>query len=114
MVVPHHRGGIDAELHGRARWLAGLGDVSIIPDSFGPRGTGRVCATGAVRPFQRMPDAYAAANYLRTLPEVRGDRIGLIGFSHGAATITALATFPPLAAPFRAAVAYYPNCPRWS
>ena len=111
VVVLHHCGGIDADLHTWGRHLADLGYVSILPDSFGPRGTGRVCATGTVRPGERVPDAYAAADYLRTLPEVRGDRIGLIGFSHGAGTITALVSRPPMSAPFRAAVAYYPNCP---
>ena len=111
VVVLHHCGGIDSDLQAWAGHLAELGYVAIVPDSFGSRGIGRVCATGQLSPAARVPDAYAAATYLRSLPEVKGDRIGLIGFSHGAGTIATLASRPPLAAPFRAAVAYYPNCP---
>ena len=74
------------------------------------RGAGSVCATFAVTPAQRVPDAYAAAAYLRTLPEVRGDRIGLLGFSHGGGVISDLIRHPPAGTPFRAAVAYYPGC----
>jgi dienelactone hydrolase len=110
VVVLHHCGGIDPDLHVWARRLADQGYVSIVPDSFGPRGAGRVCTSGEVSTAQRVPDAYAAANYLRTLPWVRGDRIGLIGFSHGGGTIAQLASSQPLAAPFRAAVAFYPDC----
>jgi len=110
MVVLHTCGGIDNFLRLRAMRLAGLGYVSIVPDSFSPRGTGNVCTTNAVNTKQRMPDAEAAANYLRTLPEVRADRIGVIGFSHGAMTALELAQHPNPAAPFRAAVAYYPAC----
>jgi dienelactone hydrolase len=110
VVVLHHCGGIDAALFDWASRLASQGYVSVVPDSFSPRGTTRVCATGQVRTADRVPDAYAAANYLRSLPEVRGDRIGLIGFSHGGGTITEVASRPPLSAPFRAAVAYYPGC----
>jgi dienelactone hydrolase len=47
---------------------------------------------------------------LRAQTYVLGDRIGLLGFSHGGGTITALVTNTPLSKPFRAAVAYYPHC----
>ena len=110
VVVLHHCGGIDPELHVWARRLADQGYVSILPDSFGPRGVGRDCTNSQVSPAQRVPDVYAAANYLRTQPWIRGDRIGLLGFSHGGATIVQLATSQPLAAQFRAAVAFYPDC----
>lgn len=112
VVVLHHCGGIDPELQRWARHLTTLGYVAIVPDSFGSRGTTGVCANGAVRSADRVPDAYAAAAYLRTLPDVQGDRIGLIGFSHGGGTIAALAAArQPAGQPFAAAVAYYPGCP---
>ena len=110
MVVLHHCGGIDSDLHARARWLVGMGYAAIVPDSFGPRGTGSVCVSGRVTGMQRVADALAAANYLRRLPDVRGDRIGMIGFSHGAWAVVETAAAPPLSAPFQAAVAYYPYC----
>jgi len=113
MVVLHHCGGIDAPLLAWAKRLAGAGYVSIVPDSFGPRGVLKVCSNGRlVTHVTRAGDAYAAADYLRRLPDVRGDRIGAIGFSHGGATVVQLASRPALAAAFRAAVAYYPGCSR--
>jgi dienelactone hydrolase len=110
IVVLHHCAGIDGNLLATAQHFAGEGYVTIVPDSFGPRGVGKVCASGRVTELDRIPDAYAAADYLRTLPDVRPDRIGVIGYSHGAGVITALVSHPPLSKPFQAAVAYYPNC----
>jgi dienelactone hydrolase len=110
IVVLHHCGGIDGDLLHLARHFASEGYVTIVPDSFGSRGVGSVCVSSAVREAERVPDAFAAADYLRSLPEVRADRIGVIGFSHGAGTITALVSQAPLSKPFQAAVAYYPNC----
>ena len=37
----------------------------------------------AVPPGVRVADALAAADYLRSLPSIRADRIGVIGFSAG-------------------------------
>jgi dienelactone hydrolase len=110
IVLLHHCAGIDGNLLNLARRFASEGYVTIVPDSFGSRGTGSVCVSGAVKEAERVPDAYAAADYLRSLPEVQADRIGVIGFSHGAGTITALVSQAPLSKPFQAAVAYYPNC----
>ena len=73
MVVLHHCAGIDADLVGWARHLADEGYVSIVPDSFSPRGTGRVCATGQVKVGERVGDAYAAAG-LPTDPARRTGR----------------------------------------
>lgn len=112
IVLLHHCGGIDGDLKSLARHFTAEGYVTIIPDSFGSRGVGAVCVSGAVTEGERVPDAYAAADYLRSLPEVRPDRIGVIGFSHGAGTITWLVSSNPLSKPFQAAVAYYPNCER--
>jgi dienelactone hydrolase len=64
----------------------------------------------------RAQDAFNAASYLRTLPEVAGDRVGVIGFSHGGSATIAAALAEPGAADsaarqFQAAVAFYPHCP---
>jgi dienelactone hydrolase len=95
--------------------LTARGYVVLFPDSFGPRGVVRDCE-GRVRPWaERSYDAYGALRYLQSQSFVIGERIGLIGWSHGGATVTfAIAptgTARPADLPkgdFRAAVAFYP------
>jgi dienelactone hydrolase len=110
IVVLHTCNGINRALQAKAQRFTSQGYVTIVPDSFGPRGSGPVCASQSITDGDRVPDAYAAANYLRTLSDVRADRIGVIGYSHGGGVVTALVTRPPLAKPFQAAVGYYANC----
>jgi dienelactone hydrolase len=60
-------------------------------------------------------DAHNAAIYLRTLPDIQPDRIGIIGFSFGGTTTfwASMAEGIPVdrgGRPFQAAVAYYPTC----
>jgi dienelactone hydrolase len=64
----------------------------------------------------RARDAFDGAAYLRSRPELRNARIGLIGFSHGGwsvlkAVLAGVARRPD-EPPFAAAVAYYPGCER--
>ena len=102
-----------------AEFLLKHGFVVLMMDSFGPRGVTNVCAQTApvVDPQRdRQYDAYAALAYLRTLPFVRGDRVGIMGWSQGGATvlyaIDSQAAARPAALPggdFRAAVAFYPG-----
>ena len=100
-----------------ARRLAGWGYAALIVDSFTPRGLRQVCHNSRVlRGPRRAMDAYAAAAYLRSRPDIDGKRIGLLGFSHGGWT-TVAASWQAIekradAPPFRAAVAFYPICPR--
>lgn len=108
-----------------AQWLAAQGYVTLLPDSFTPRGVGDgVCtlppeqgrvANGNVR----AGDAYGALLALRELPYVDGGHVGVMGGSHGGMTTLAAISMPkredgPLAAlrqaGFAAAVAIYPNC----
>jgi dienelactone hydrolase len=105
--------------------LLGQGYVILIPDSFTTRGhAAGVCTNPSpsraeVNSFRRARDAYAALDYVRTLPYVDGSRVGLMGGSHGGTTTLASMVAPetdkePLArdkrAGFTAAVALYPNC----
>ncbi|MCE5266034.1 MAG: dienelactone hydrolase family protein [Deltaproteobacteria bacterium] len=110
------------------RWAQELvrqGYAVAIPDSFTTRGhAGGVCTETSprraeVNPFRRVLDAYAALAYLRTLPDVDGSRVGLMGGSHGGSTTLASMAAPEseseLLAPakdagFAAAVALYPGC----
>ncbi|MEW6262894.1 MAG: dienelactone hydrolase family protein [Thermodesulfobacteriota bacterium] len=108
-----------------ARELVGRGYVVLVPDSFTTRGHAQgVCTDPSpgrneVGPSRRVRDAYAALAYLRTLPYVDGQRVGLLGGSHGGTTtLSAMAATEsdpePLArdkrAGFAAAVALYPGC----
>jgi dienelactone hydrolase len=102
-----------------AEILTSRGYVVLFPDSFGPRNVVHACAYGIsdARPWaERSDDAYGALRYLQSQPFVIGERIGLIGWSHGGGTVafavdrsskTRPATLPK--GDFRAAVAFYPG-----
>jgi dienelactone hydrolase len=111
-LAPRH-----ADWAGRLR---GQGFVALLVDSFTPRGVQELC-TVRNRPLQpgreRVRDAYGALLYLQSLPLVRADRVGLMGWSHGGSTVLWTvadgvdgrpATLP--GGDFRAAVAFYPGC----
>ena len=91
------------------------GYVALLVDSFTPRGIDEVC-TGRhlLSPVRdRADDARGALRYLQGRPEVRPDRVGLLGWSNGAAaTLSVLLDAGTAARDFRAAVAFYPNCTR--
>ncbi len=128
VVIMHDCSGLGPMSSGSpARWaeqLVGRGYVVIIPDSFSSRGfADGVCtnpspARADVAPSRRARDAYAALAHLRTLPNVDGRRIGIMGGSHGGATTLATmaapagsnTTFTENRAGFAAAVALYPSC----
>jgi dienelactone hydrolase len=63
-----------------------------------------------------MPDAYAAKAYLASQPFVDGNRIAVMGWSHGGSTTLYAVDNIYLAglgaAPFQAAIALYPGCLR--
>lgn len=83
------------------RWgerLAARGMLCLMPDSFNPRGIAgsfsnrrphhdsaindAVCSPN----YERPKDVVAALSYLKDLPEVDREHIGLLGFSHGSQT----------------------------
>jgi dienelactone hydrolase len=128
VVVLHDCSGRGPHASGAAgRWgrlLASDGYVVIIPDSFAPRGfPDGVCMlpldAPSVTPLTRAGDALAALAFLRTLPEVDGKHVGVMGGSHGGTTTLIDDAWPtsataPLAAEringFAAAIALYPGC----
>ena len=105
-----------------AQYWAERGYYALIVDGFGPRGYPGGFARGSyderpdavnevtVRPL----DAYGALRYLRTLPGVDDDRIGLMGWSNGgSATLATMADDKPgdmRRLGFRAGLAMYPAC----
>ena len=79
----------------------------------GPRSSGapaRLCTAARpateVGPARRVQDAYEALDYARRLPYVDGQRVGIMGGSHGGATTLSAMSQPG----FRAGVALYPRC----
>jgi len=117
VLVMHGCSGISSNHRAWAGRLTEWGYAAALVDSFGPRNANQTClGTGSnPRPILRAQDAFNAATYLRTLPTIQPDHIGIIGFSHGGTTAlyTALARGAPTdrsGRPFQAAVAYYPGC----
>ncbi len=105
-----------------AQYWAGRGYYAIIVDGFGPRGYpgGFGRHSYSERPAEvnevtvRPLDAYGALKYLRTLPGVDDDRVGLMGWSNGgSATLATMADDKPgdmRRLGFRAGIAMYPAC----
>jgi dienelactone hydrolase len=115
IVLLHGCNGVGPHDRYWARLLAQWGYVTLLIDSFRPRGFTEVCNRGRlVPPELRAADAFAGEQYLRAQPFVRADRIGVIGFSHGGWTVLkavlAGVARPASAPPFAAAVAFYPAC----
>jgi dienelactone hydrolase len=105
-----------------AQLLTSHGYVVLFPDSFGPRDVTSDCE-GRVRAWaERSYDAYGALRYLQAQPFVIGERIGVMGWSHGGGTVIFAIAPDSIARPpdlpkgdFRAAVAFYPAwCSRLS
>ena len=108
-------GVIQRKLRFWAEHLRDLGYVALLVDSFTSRGIDEVC-TGRhmLSPVRdRADDARGALRYLQSRSEVRADRIGLLGWSNGAAAALSVVFDEGNATrDFRAAVAFYPNCTR--
>ena len=65
-------------------------------------------------PSARAADAFRAAAWLRTRPDIKAGEIGVIGFSHGGWSVLKAVLADAVAASagpaFAAAIAYYPGC----
>jgi dienelactone hydrolase len=125
VVALHGASGLGGKggLYGNYRdWGARLRDagfVVLFPDSFRPRGLGRGVATLKHDPAppdrERVRDAYGALRYLQSLPWVRPDRVGLLGWSHGGSTVLSAVDAGQALRPaapernFKVAVAFYPG-----
>jgi dienelactone hydrolase len=101
-----------------AERLTASGDDVLMVDSNTPRGIKEICSSESFQLplyLRRINDAYGALEYLQSRDDVRGDRVGLIGWDAGGGvallTIAKQGLVKPPAMPkgdFRAAVALYP------
>lgn len=114
VVLLHGCTGLDKDTSHRTVWrglarhaalLNDNGYVTLIVDSFGPRGIADACAQP--RLSEQFADALAAFDHLASLPFVDAARIGVVGFSHGGTTALSLAGGT---SGYAAYVAYYPYC----
>jgi len=116
VLILHGCGGVSASHRSWAARVAGWGWAAAVVDSFRPRRVMSTCnGGGEPTPNTRAQDAYSAAIFLRTLPDILPNAIGVIGFSHGGSTVLQAVQADrvkarPGAQPFQAAVAYYPGC----
>jgi len=115
VVVLHGCDGVGPHYRQWARRLADWGFVALLIDSFRPRGFSEVCNRGTLVPPEiQARDAFDAADWLRAAPNIRAQRVGVIGFSHGGwAVLKAVLSGHvrrPEEVPFNAAVAFYPGC----
>ncbi|MDR3396476.1 MAG: dienelactone hydrolase family protein [Pandoraea sp.] len=83
------KGKIDARELDWAHRLNAQGYAVLAVDSFTSRAQPSECANGGpVRPSVERPrDAYGALRYLQSLPDIRPDRVALMGWSHGGGTV---------------------------
>lgn len=118
VVLAHGCGGITPVETRWARVLNSWGYATFILDSLTGRNLAEVCTKApALRPIQRIPDAYGALTALSKHPKIDPKRVALMGFSHGgglalgAAMTWSRNQFVTDGPTFRAFVAFYPaNC----
>jgi len=94
VILLHNCAGIDGSpslaVWSQLMWAQGYATLRL--DSFTARGYSNVCAdTGQVRAGERAQDVLAAAYLLAARPDVRPDRIAVLGLSHAGATATYVA-----------------------
>jgi dienelactone hydrolase len=116
--------GMVRELYGAwGERLSKAGYLVLLPDSFGSRGHGDLCAQLSalpVQPNREIPrDNYGALEYLRSRPDVKPNSIAILGQSFGASStfFTIAEGARPKEVPaeqdFRVAIAFYPGCQRF-
>lgn len=122
VVQMHGCGGVETQSFRWARWLADHGYAALVVDSFRPRRVKGDCRTGPDEPpvTARFDDAFGALRYLQARPDIRGDRVGVIGWSQGGVYAIAVVNGPSLerarrrgvtlpAVGFAASVGVYPG-----
>ena len=112
MILLHTCGGLSSHELTWALWLNSRGYVTVAVDSFSPRGLSNACGGNHPGHGEVRQDALGALTYLRSLPYVDADRVGVIGWSGGGTTALLIAEngSNPRTSGIRAAIAFYPYC----
>lgn len=123
MVIMHGIGGLYMRDGKRrsyfeyAELLANNGIAAVMVDTHGARGLGVSSMLGntEVSIYTFAADAFAAADLLRTHPQIDPDRIGIMGFSKGGLTSLLVAderfsVLSKTGAPFKLHIPIYPGC----
>lgn len=125
VVLLHGCHGVSASTHEWARWFRERRYVTLVVDSWAPRGMSEGCSPQSpdLPNTERFDDAVGGLGFLQGLPSVDRRRVGVIGWSNGGVFAMALVNGPSherarrrgvvLPEPgFRAAAALYPGgCP---
>lgn len=116
VILLHGCGGIGPGLWDWAHRLQNWGYAALVLNSFSARDVTTVCAPAMqhlVTPQDRVADVLSAALYLRSVPDIDGARIGVLGQSHGGSTAAMVTReryerlYPSL---LKAVVDYYGPC----
>ena len=120
VVALHGCGGLfngGSEIRSReedwAERLVASGYVVLLPDSFTARGVQEICSgrDRKIFPADRAEDAAAAAQWLAQQPFVDANRMGLMGWSHGAMTALWTVRKGFMQGPqYKVAIGLYPGC----
>ncbi len=116
VILLHGCGGISPGVWDWAHRLQSWGYAALVLDSFSARDVKTVCAPDMqhlVTAQDRAADVLSAALYLRSVPDIDGARIGVLGQSHGGSTAAMVTReryerlYPGL---LKAVVDYYGAC----
>ena len=136
VILMHGCNGVAQSYISWAEKVTSWGYVSLVLDSFTPRGHGNICGASSPVPYDvRVADAFDAKAHLAGLPFVNPRKLALVGYSHGGcsalacisqANLTTMFNYqggvmrggrPQLTnyftkggGPFQAVIAFYPWC----
>jgi dienelactone hydrolase len=85
VILLHHCGGLNADspIPFYTSMLLQQGYAVAQPDSFTARHVVEDCNLGVVTQLDRARDAFAVAELMATRPDIRANKIGVVGWSHG-------------------------------
>lgn len=115
IVLLHGCSGMSDHHQWWAAWLQHEGYVALVVDSFFARHISNICGPQGWMTLgvsDRVWDTLGALAYLQSLPFAARDRIGVMGWSHGAATALRASAkrIQPPGGGFQGTVAFYPGC----
>ena len=108
VVVIQHAGGVDDFIRSMTDRIAEAGFVGIAPDLYhrdDPNASDdALTRMGRLRDANIVPDVHAAIEHVKTLPDVRAERVGITGFCMGGRVAYLMAAHRP---DLKAAVIFY-------